>query len=48
VEERERCDSSLSRQIEEHIDRRLEMTLSLNADEAFALALQKQEIARSR
>ena len=30
------------------MEKRLEMTLSLNTDEALALALQKQEIARFR
>lgn len=43
-----RSDSNLSEELECHMDRRLEATLSLKPDEAFALALQKQEIARFR
>ncbi len=34
--------------MEDHMQKRLEMTLSLNPDEALALALQKHEIARFR
>ena len=41
-------DSNLSEELEGHMDRRLEDSLTLMPDEAFALALQQQEIARFR
>ena len=41
-----RADSDLSEQMEMHIDQRFEATQSLKADEAFAMVLQKQEIAK--
>lgn len=39
-------DSDLSEQMEMHIDKRFEATQSVKPDEAFAMALQKQEIAK--
>ena len=41
-----RGDSDLSKQLEMHINRRFEATQSVKPDEAFAMALQKQEIAK--
>ena len=41
-------DSDLSRRMERHIDRRFDCTQSLKPDEAFAIGLQKQEIAKFR
>ncbi len=41
-----RSGSDLSEQMEMVIDKRLDATESVKADEAFAIALQKQEIAR--
>ena len=41
-----RADSDLSEQMEMHIDQRFEATQSLKPDEAFAMVLQKQEIAK--
>lgn len=41
-----RSDSDLSEQMDMHIDKRFEATQSVKPDEAFAMALQKQEIAK--
>ncbi len=41
-----RTDSDLSEQMDMVIEKRFEATQSLKPDEAFAMALQKQEIAR--
>lgn len=41
-----RSDSDLSRQMDKVIDERFEATQSVKPDEALAMALQKQEIAR--
>lgn len=39
-------DSDLSEQMEMHMDKRFEATQSVKPDEAYAIALQKHEIAR--
>lgn len=41
-----KADSALSEQMERHMNRRYEATLSVKPDEAYAMALQKQEILK--
>ena len=43
-----RSNSDLSEQLQMHMDERIEATQSVKPDEAYAMALQKQEIARFR
>lgn len=45
-QEKKRAEAHLSDQMDTHINKRFEATQSVKPDEAFAMALQKQEIAK--